>query len=56
MYDIHLFDPELILRLCEDMTAHAVRLVRSCREENEYIDALGLVGVEDDCDTAIGNP
>jgi hypothetical protein len=55
IYDIQFLDAELVPRLLEDMIAHVVRLIRSSREGNEHSDALGLVGIEDDCDAAIGH-
>ena len=55
IYNRQFLDPELVPRLCEDMIAHVVRLIRSSWEGDEHGDALGLVGIEDDCDTAIGH-
>ena len=34
---IQLFDLEPIPRLCKDMIAHVVRLIRSSREGNEHV-------------------
>lgn len=55
IYKRQFLDPELIPRLCEYMVAHVVRLIRSSRKGDEHGDALGLVGIEDDCDTAVGH-
>ena len=55
IYNRKFLNPELVPRLCEYMVAHVVRLIRSSRKGDEHSDALGLVGVKDDCDTAIGH-
>ena len=54
-YNVQLLDTELVPRLCEDMIAHVVRLVRTSGKGDEDGDALGLVGIEDDRNTAIGH-
>ena len=48
-------DPELVPRLCEDMIAHVVRLIRSPWKGVAHGDALGLADIEGDSDTAIGH-
>jgi hypothetical protein len=55
IYNRQFLDPELDPRLCENMIAPVVRLVRSSWKGDEHGDALGLVGIEDDCGTAIGH-
>src|SRR5258708_390536 len=55
IYNIQFLVPELVPRLCEDMIAHIVRLIRSSGKGDEDGDALGLVGIKDDCNTAIGH-
>ena len=54
IYSRQFLDPELVPRLCEDMTAHVVRLIRSSWKGGEHGNAPGLIGIEGDCDTAIG--
>lgn len=55
IYNTQFLDPELVPCLCEDVIAHVIRLIWPFRKWDEYGDALRLVGIEDDCDTAIGH-
>ena len=55
IYYRQLHDPEHDHRLCEDMIAHVVRLIRSSWKGVAHGDALGLADIEGDSGTAIGH-